>query len=138
VKAKRVKAQRNAVALAMKSDRRGLLDAHAKLARGEDLRCVLTRCSPRKLDDDNLASAFKAIRDEVAKQLGVDDGGTRVEWVYKQMPGGPFVLVAINELPLTDDVARIANGSQGGPPQGREVEAVRAVCGREARAGAKH
>ncbi len=99
-KARQVKAQRNAVALAMKSDRRGLLDAHAKLARGEDLRCVLTRCSPRKLDDDNLASAFKAIRDEVAKQLGVDDGGTRVTWVYKQMPGGPFVLIALNDVSL--------------------------------------
>lgn len=83
-KARRMKAQRNAVALAMLAEKRALLDLHARLARGEDLRCVLMRCSPRKLDDDNLASAFKAIRDEVAKQLGVDDGGDRVEWVYRQ------------------------------------------------------
>ena len=33
----------------------------------------LTRLSPRRLDDDNLASAFKAVRDEVAFQCGFDD-----------------------------------------------------------------
>lgn len=94
-KARRVKAQRNSVALAMLCERRSLLEHHAQLARGEDLTCVLTRVSPRKLDDDNLATAFKALRDEVAKQLGVDDGGTRVRWVYKQSPGPACVIIAI-------------------------------------------
>jgi hypothetical protein len=94
-KARRVKVQRSTVALAMLVEKRALLDLHARLARGEDLRCVLTRLSPRKLDSDNLESAFKAIRDEVARQLGVDDGGDRVEWVCKQLPGPTAVIVAI-------------------------------------------
>jgi hypothetical protein len=34
----------------------------------------------RRLDDDNNASGFKAIRDAVAKCLGVDDGDLRVAW----------------------------------------------------------
>lgn len=36
-------------------------------------RVVLTRIAPKVLDSDNLASALKAVRDEVANQLGVDD-----------------------------------------------------------------
>lgn len=33
----------------------------------------LTRIAPCRLDSDNLGSAFKAVRDEIAKWLGVDD-----------------------------------------------------------------
>lgn len=45
---------------------------------------TLTRWGPRKLDDDNLASAFKYVRDQVAKQFGVDDGDESYTWVYRQ------------------------------------------------------
>lgn len=45
---------------------------------------TLTRLAPRKLDDDNLASAFKAVRDAVAEWLGVDDGSDQYQWVYRQ------------------------------------------------------
>lgn len=41
----------------------------------------------RAMDDDNLRSAFKALRDEVANWLGVDDGGTEVAWEYQQRAG---------------------------------------------------
>lgn len=50
--------------------------------------CVvtLTRIAPRKLDSDNLARAFKACRDQVAKWLGVDDGDERIQYRYAQRP----------------------------------------------------
>lgn len=44
----------------------------------------LTRNAPRALDDDNLRGALKAVRDEVAKALGVDDRDARVAYEYRQ------------------------------------------------------
>lgn len=54
-----------------------------------ELPCVvtLTRIAPRKLDDDNLQSGFKALRDGVADRLGVDDADPRVTWRYHQERG---------------------------------------------------
>lgn len=46
----------------------------------------LTRVGPNKLDGDNLQSAFKGIRDVIARKLGVDDGDEKVQWEYAQMP----------------------------------------------------
>lgn len=43
----------------------------------------------RVLDDDNLASGFKATRDGVADWLGVDDGDKRLTWRYAQEKGAP-------------------------------------------------
>lgn len=43
----------------------------------------------RKCDSDNLAGAFKAVRDEVAALIGIDDGDERIEWQYRQRPGNP-------------------------------------------------
>lgn len=49
------------------------------------LTVTLTRMSQRFLDDDNLAHAFKAIRDGVADALGVSDApGSGVAWRYEQ------------------------------------------------------
>jgi hypothetical protein len=31
---------------------------------------------------------FKAVRDAVARRLGIDDGDPAVEWTYGQAPGG--------------------------------------------------
>lgn len=56
-----------------------------------ELPCVvkLTRIGPRRLDNgDNLPSAFKGIRDEISRRLGVDDGGDQVQFEYAQMPIG--------------------------------------------------
>lgn len=49
----------------------------------------LTRWSPdpQTLDDDNLARAFKAVRDEVARKLDVNDADPRVLWRYAQGRG---------------------------------------------------
>lgn len=51
--------------------------------------CVvtITRVAPRPLDDDNLAISAKHVRDGIADRLGINDGGTDVEWKYKQVRG---------------------------------------------------
>jgi hypothetical protein len=36
------------------------------------------------MDDDNLTSALKAIRDQIASLIGVDDGDHSIEWRYEQ------------------------------------------------------
>lgn len=51
-------------------------------------RITLTRLGGRRLDSDNLAGAFKHVRDEIARQLGIDDGDPRLTWIYSQEPGG--------------------------------------------------
>lgn len=66
------------------------------------LEVTLTRVSPargRLLDDDNLQGALKAIRDEVASQLGfLDDGDTNeIRFRYRQERGDWGVRVDIKE-----------------------------------------
>ena len=50
---------------------------------------TITRVAPRALDDDNLARSAKAVRDQVAELLGVDDRDPRVTWRYAQERGAP-------------------------------------------------
>ena len=45
---------------------------------------TFTRYSPQLMDDDNLPTAFKHVRDGIAKFVGVDDGDARWHWVYRQ------------------------------------------------------
>lgn len=50
----------------------------------------------RRMDGDNLQSAWKAGRDWIAQFiLGVDDGDPRVTWKYEQRAGKPGVEVRI-------------------------------------------
>lgn len=56
---------------------------------------TLTRAAPRSLDDDNLAYAFKAVRDGVADGLGVRDNDPRVSWRYAQQKTARGVAPAI-------------------------------------------
>lgn len=82
VKARRVREQRAAVAWA-----RRRADAWWEpLSSHPDRRWTvsLTRLAPRRLDSDNLRGALKAVRDEVAALLCIDDGDSRVTWVYAQ------------------------------------------------------
>ena len=52
------------------------------------VRVKLVRVGGKKLDDDNLDNAFKAVRDTVAEWLEVDDGDhTRVRFTCRQEPG---------------------------------------------------
>lgn len=80
--AKRAKGQRRVTMMA-------LLRATRRFVATEPLpvAVTLTRIAPRKLDDDNLQRACKAVRDGVADALGVDDGDERIEWRYKQRHG---------------------------------------------------
>ena len=51
------------------------------------LPCVvrLTRIGPKALDTDNLAGAFKAVRDQIAKEIGIDDGAVKqIRFEYAQ------------------------------------------------------
>lgn len=55
------------------------------------LPCVvrLTRYGQNMLDDDNLAGSFKGCRDQIARQLGVNDGDTaNVKFEYAQVANG--------------------------------------------------
>ncbi len=57
-------------------------------------RVLMTRIAPRQLDDDNLASGFKACRDGIADAMGIDDGSPRIKWDYSQERGEPHVYAA--------------------------------------------
>lgn len=60
------------------------------------MRVVLVRGAPRRLDNDNLASAMKACRDAVAAWLGVDDGDeAMVTWETKQVVRPGMMTVAV-------------------------------------------
>ncbi len=37
------------------------------------------------LDSDNLAGAFKHVRDQLAKELNIDDGSPSINWLYRQV-----------------------------------------------------
>jgi len=50
---------------------------------------TLTRIAPRQFDDDNLAFAFKALRDGVADAFGVADNHPDLQWRYAQRKGDP-------------------------------------------------
>lgn len=59
---------------------------------------TLTRVSPatRPMDCDNLTGALKSIRDEVARQLKIDDGDrSKAVWQYRQERGKWAVVVSI-------------------------------------------
>lgn len=75
-KARIVKKQRDAVALLVR---------HVSIK--PPCLVTLTRFGPRSLDCDNLQSSFKAVRDEVASLLHVDDADPRVRWEYRQARG---------------------------------------------------
>jgi hypothetical protein len=53
------------------------------------LTITLTRIAPRELDDDNLSSSQKHVRDGLADWLGVDDRSKQITWVYRQERGAP-------------------------------------------------
>ncbi len=63
------------------------LGCAAAIRAGRRCAVVLTRVSPRKFDDDNLAAAFKSVRDGIAARWEVDDGGPDVVWLYDWRKG---------------------------------------------------
>jgi len=81
-KAKRVKSQRQTAAIHLQAA--GVKAFANEWRRSFPLVVTLTRLASRQLDDDNLRGALKAVRDEVARQLNVDDGEALVRWEYGQ------------------------------------------------------
>lgn len=81
-RASEVKRQRRIVAL--------VLGARRPVA--FPVRVTVVRIAPRALDSDGLASSAKAVRDEVARWLGVDDGVAEragdVEWCVRAERAG--------------------------------------------------
>jgi hypothetical protein len=66
---------------------------------------VLTRVHGRRVDSDNLASLFKAVRDGVTDWLRrgdrtLDDGDPRLRWFYEQETGGGGRLSTLHGLPV--------------------------------------
>lgn len=54
----------------------------------------MQRIAPRMLDDDNLASGFKATRDGIADAMGIDDRSPLIEWRCTQQRGEPHTYAA--------------------------------------------
>jgi hypothetical protein len=81
------------------------------------LPCVvmLVRHGPAKrlLDDDNLRGALKAVRDEVARWLGVDDADARVRWAYAQARDKQWGVAILANADDADDAAVRDEQTQG-------------------------
>ncbi len=65
-----------------------------KLPRIITMPCVVTftRFGPQKFDDDNLAYAFKCVRDTLADWIGVDDGDPRYKWRYREKQSREYMI----------------------------------------------
>jgi hypothetical protein len=89
VRANRVRKEREAVALVLKTAQKPQLPCSV----------LLTRVAPSNgLDDDNLAGSLKSVRDEVARWLGVDDRDrVQVRYRYAQRRGPWGVTVEFGE-----------------------------------------
>lgn len=92
-KARQVKRQRESAAM----------DTRVAIGRRKlspPITVTLTRAGSRPLDDDNLKSAFKAVRDGVADGLGYpkNDNHPDLKWRYEQVPcrrGAEYLTIAI-------------------------------------------
>lgn len=60
---------------------------------------TLTRVGKQRLDDDNLASSFKAVQDAVAAMYQTDDGSPLYQWRYEQRIGREYAVeISIQSL----------------------------------------
>lgn len=61
-----------------------------------EISVLMVRVGAKRLDDDNIYSALKAVRDGIADALGRDDGDTQIHWATPgQEVGAPSVRVRI-------------------------------------------
>lgn len=100
-KARRARTQRNGTQLVVAAYLRGRNVAGPMVV-------TFTRVSARALDDDNLSSAFKHVRDGVADALGIDDRDPRVSWRYEQRRGvGYGVEIVIEDRYVSEDTKSV-------------------------------
>lgn len=85
-RARRTKAHRAATILALRAHL-GSADMRRELDGDGQIVVTLIRYG-RRLDDDNLRGALKAVRDGVAEWAGIDDGSPRWRWEYGQNKAG--------------------------------------------------
>ena len=84
-RARRVKGERHTVRVWLCR-----LGARPPAGLGGRVSITLTRVNGGKMDSDNLCSALKGGRDEIADWLALDDGDPLLDWRYAQEPGrGP-------------------------------------------------
>lgn len=80
----------------MEKVRRSPRESHVSVGQAR-VRVTLIAVRQKRLDDDNLAGGFKALRDAIAESLCIDDGDERIEWVYRQQvgpkPHGTIVMI---------------------------------------------
>ena len=95
-RAKRVRTERLATGLVLNRQTRPPIPCTVRL----------TRIAPSNgLDDDNLCGALKAVRDQVAEWLGVDDKDrASVRYVYAQRRGPWAVEIEFGE-PMSEDLS---------------------------------
>lgn len=86
-RARRVKAQRAAVILGLRTIHPGGKALWLDTDPCAPIVVTMIRCG-RRLDDDNLRGAFKAVRDAIAEWGGLDDGSELWRWEYGQEPAG--------------------------------------------------
>lgn len=91
VRAARARTARHTAALVVRAHLAHLWGIHPAGV----LRVRLTWVHHRLADTDNLASAFKAVRDGIADAFGLDDGDRRLVWEYRQERGAPQVRVEV-------------------------------------------
>lgn len=72
----------------------------ARRKRGVVVCVTIIACGPRLLDDDNLATGAKPLRDGIAAGLGIDDGDRRIRWQYRSIEttGEPGVIVTVETV----------------------------------------
>ena len=83
VRARRTRDERAVVAFLM---------ANVRLVVGTPHAVLMTRLGPRRMDDDNATAGCKAVRDEIANLLGIDDGDKRVTWDVQQEKAKDYAL----------------------------------------------
>jgi hypothetical protein len=89
VRARRVKTERNMTAYRIPPALKGL---------GPFLEVRLVRVSRGELDDDAVPAALKAVRDQVAVALRVEDNTRLVRWTYAQEKGEAGVRVEVRRV----------------------------------------
>lgn len=96
VKAARVKQQRQTTRLYLSQ----LAPPQVPTPWSAFLLVTITRMAPSRFDSDNLAISAKAIRDEIAAWIGVDDGSPLYRWEYAQEKSKDYgVRVEIANVP---------------------------------------
>lgn len=96
-RSKKVKKERSVIAMAW------LVFAGRGPRLEPPVKARLTRIKPagKMMDDDNLKGSLKAVRDQVAEQIGVDDRDkTKIVFDYDEQYGPWGVRIEVEELPF--------------------------------------